>query len=145
MRHATLIRSPSTDHGTFGILKLDDGSAFFTAELPWRDNQHDISCIPAGTYTFKKVNSPKHGECYMGVDIPDRNAVEIHVANYAGDVTKGFRSDLEGCIALGKSFGLLRAEGYDKHQIVVQYSSVAIMEFIANTKLEDLQITIVEE
>lgn len=143
MRKATLTRAPSTDHGTFGVLELDDGTKFYTAELPWRDNHHDLSCIPAGTYMFKKVDSPKHGECYMGVDIPGRRAIEIHIANYAGDVTRGFRSDLEGCIALGKTMGLLRAHGHEHYQVVVQQSTVAIHEFTAETRFEDLQLTIV--
>lgn len=143
MRKATITRNPSTDQGTFGIMKLDDGTTFHTAELPWRGNAHGLSCIPAGTYMFKKVDSPKHGPCYMGVDIPGRNSIEIHSANYAGDVTIGFRSDLLGCIALGKEVGPLEIPGPLKQQMAVLRSKVAIAEFEANTGLEDLELTIV--
>lgn len=144
MRKATLTRSPSTDQGTFGRLVLDDGTAFHSLELPWRDNARGVSCIPAGSYLFRKVDSPKHGACYMGVDIPRRSAIEIHSANYAGDVRKGYRSDLMGCIALGKEVGPLWIPGPLKQQMCVLRSRVAIGEFEANTGLEDLHLTIVQ-
>ncbi len=143
MRKATLTRSPSTDQGTFGTLVLDDGTTFHSLELPWRDNTRGLSCIPAGTYMFKKVDSPKHGECYMGVDIPGRSEIEIHAANYAGDVALGYRSDLLGCIALGKQIGPLAIRGPLRRQMAVLQSKVAIAEFEANTRLEDLELTIV--
>lgn len=143
MRKATIYRTPSTDQGTFGRLVLDDGSEWHTAELPWRDNHHGLSCVPPGIYLFKKVDSPKHGPCYMGVDIPGRSAIEIHAANYAGDVTKGYRSDLLGCIALGTEVGPLEIPGPLHHQMCVLRSRVAIEAFEKNTGLEDLELTIV--
>jgi hypothetical protein len=143
MRKATLTRSPSTDQGTFGTLVLDDGTTFHSLELPWRDNARGLSCIPAGTYVFRKVDSPKHGECYQALDVPGRSEIQIHVANYAGDVTLGYRSDLMGCIALGKEVGPLEIPGPLKRQLCVLRSGVAIKEFEANTGLKDLELTIV--
>lgn len=144
MRKARLKRSPSTDQGTFGILALDDGTTFHSLELPWRNNEHGLSCIPTGTYMFKKVDSPRHGACYMGMHIPGRDAIEIHAANYAGDVTLGFRSDLLGCIALGKEIGPLEIPGPLRQQMCALRSRIAIAEFEANTGLEDLQLTILQ-
>lgn len=144
MRKATLTRAPSTDQGVFGALVLDDGTIFHSLELPWRNNVHGLSCIPVGTYVFKKVDSPRHGECYMGYDIPGRNAIEIHAANYAGDVALGYRSDLLGCIALGKEVGPLNIPGPLKQQMCLLRSKVAIAEFEANTRFEDLQLTIIQ-
>ena len=31
-----------------------DSLALNTLELPWKNNQENISCIPIGTYPFKK-------------------------------------------------------------------------------------------
>ena len=121
---------------------LDDGATFHTLELPWRHNARGMSCVPPGTYLFRQVDSPRHGACYMGVDIPGRSAIEIHAANYAGDVTLGYRSDLLGCIALGKEVGPLEIPGPLRQQLCVLRSRVAIAEFEANTRLADLELTI---
>ncbi len=58
MRTANLTSAPSTDQGTFGQLVLDDGATFCIGELPWRGNQHGVSCIPAGTYLCNWCSPP---------------------------------------------------------------------------------------
>lgn len=141
--NATLHRSPSTDQGTFGRFVMDDGTEFHSLELPWRDNRHGLSCIPPGTYTCKWVKSPKHGECYLVTGVPGRSAIEIHAANYAGDVEKGYRSDLLGCIALGTTVGPLEIPGPLHEQLCVLNSRVAIGEFEAKLAKADFQLTIV--
>lgn len=110
-----IARGESTDAGTFGTLSLNNGEwSCITGELPWRDNDHGTSCIPPGTYTCKWINSPKHGECYQVTGVPDRSMIEIHSANYCGDKTKVnpttdtyYISQLLGCIALGRSVGVM--------------------------------------
>ena len=139
MRAATLIRNPSTDDGTFGVLLLDDHVSFSTGELPWKDNQNGVSCIPVGTYLCKWINSPKHGECYQITGVPFRDMIEIHSANFMGDTTKGKLSQLLGCLALGKSVGWL--EG----QTAVLASKQAIQEFENNLQQEDFELTIKEK
>lgn len=141
--NATLHRSPSTDQGTFGRFVLDDGAEFHSLELPWRDNQHGISCIPPGTYRCAWVQSPKHGECYLVTDVPGRQAIEIHSANYAGDTAKGYVSQLLGCIALGTTVGPLAIPGPLHQQLAVLNSRVAIGEFEAKQAKRDFQLTIV--
>lgn len=115
MNHVELVRGESTDAGTFGTLSLNHGEwACVTGELPWRDNDHGTSCIPNGTYTCKWINSPKHGECYQVMDVPGRDYIEIHSANFMGDKTKinpvtdeYYITQLLGCIALGRSLGMM--------------------------------------
>lgn len=141
--NALLTRSPSTDQGTFGILKLDDGTVFHSLELPWKNNEHNFSCIPAGTYTCKWVQSPKHGECYLVTGVPDRQAIEIHSANFAGDVEKGYQSQLLGCIALGLTIGPLEVPGPIHQQLAVLQSKVAIAQFETKQAQQDFQLTIV--
>jgi len=115
VRKATLTRYESGDEGTFGILTIGDPAApafkCYTLELPSRENAVGKSCIPAGEYLFKwRTDSPKHGECYEEWDNPltpehedvlGRSNVQIHAANLAGDVEKGYVSQLLGCIAPG--------------------------------------------
>lgn len=38
-------------------------------------------------------------------DVPDRSWILAHSGNYAGDVTKGLKSHVEGCVELGTRMG----------------------------------------
>lgn len=137
MRSAQLISDPSTDDGTFGVLTLDNGLAFHTGELPWKDNASGVSCIPAGTYRCEWINSPKHGECYQITGVHGRSMIEIHSANFMGDTSKGKHSQLLGCVALGKGLGEL--EG----QMAVLQSKVAVREFEAEMQKEPFILSVI--
>jgi hypothetical protein len=78
---------------------------FFTIELPYADNQPNVSCVPAGDYDLIPYTSPVHGRTWR-LDNPALNVyghgfvpeggrfdVEIHSANFA--------DQLLGCIAIG--------------------------------------------
>jgi hypothetical protein len=107
VNRALLIRSPSTDQGTFGALNF--GSAkVFTTELPWRDNRSQRSCVPVGEYQCVLVDSPKFGHVYTLLNVPKRSAVLIHSANFGGDVDLGWTTELHGCIAPSMRRGLMR-------------------------------------
>jgi hypothetical protein len=98
----TLTRGPSTDEGTFGRLTAAEGALdLHTVELPWRDNQAQHSCIPPGVYQAGAYDSPSKGRVYLLREVPGRTLCEIHSANFAGDVTRGWESQLLGCIAVG--------------------------------------------
>lgn len=78
--------------GTNGALLLKGEQICATIELPWKNNEHRISCIPEGRYALKKRYSPKHGWHLEVMGVPNRQWILIHPANDA--VT-----ELEGCIA----------------------------------------------
>lgn len=103
MTTVTITRSKSTDAGTFGRLRAEIGNSqleLVTLELPWRNNQRGVSCIPAGKYqTFYAASSK--GNCYRLAGVLGRDGILIHAGNWAGDKAKGLRSDVEGCILLG--------------------------------------------
>lgn len=144
MKSATLIRGPSTDQGTFGTLHTDDGLLEFnTLELPWRDNHADLSCIPAGTYQCVWHHSPSKGWLYLLTGTEPRTNVLIHSANFAGDVTQGWQSQLEGCIALGKGRGVLNNR-YNAQQQAVTNSRVACEQFYTWGNEEPVTLTIVD-
>lgn len=104
---AALKRVSSSDQGTFGVLEFG-ANRVYTIELPWRDNQRARSCIPPASYECQMVRSPRFGLVYGVVKVPGRSNVLIHSANFAGDVDKGYTTQLEGCIAPAMRLGQMR-------------------------------------
>lgn len=88
-----------TDNGTqtIGRLYIMEGGLrvadFPTMELPYKNNQRRVSCIPTGKYKVVKHTSPKFGKSFWIKDVPGRSEILIHPAN--------FHSDLLGCIGVG--------------------------------------------
>lgn len=50
----------------------------FTLELPWKNNERRVSCIPDGTYKCTRENHKKFGWCYRLHDVPNRDGILIH-------------------------------------------------------------------
>jgi len=105
-KRVRLIRSESTDQGTFGSLTFGP-HACRSLELPWRDNARQISCIPTGAYRCVIVRSPRFGRVYGVLNVPGRSNVLIHSANLAGDKALGWDTQLQGCIAPCQRLGSL--------------------------------------
>jgi hypothetical protein len=78
--------------GTNGILLLNGAIICSTIELPWKNNEPRISCIPEGRYWLLKRYSPRHKWHLELKDVPGRQLILIHPANDA-------RNELQGCIA----------------------------------------------
>lgn len=98
---AELIRlEENFEYGTFGVLKLNKRVFCVTLELPDKQNQSNISSIPAQQYQCQKKNSPNFGETYEILNVPGRFNVLFHAGNVV-DHTKG-------CIILGQYFGKLK-------------------------------------
>jgi len=88
-----LSRTTSSDRGTFGVLTGDAGERLgVTVERP---PTGDHPCIPAGTYDWVKFTSPHNGDCLLLKDVPGRDMIEMHSANYC--------TQLLGCIAPGSA------------------------------------------
>lgn len=140
MKAATITRVKSTDEGTFGLLEVEGyGWNCRTGELPWHDNHPKTSCIPEGEYICRWINSPKHGPTYQVMNVPDRDMIEIHSANYCGDADCGKKCELLGCIALGTNVGLLDG------QMAVLNSKMAVAEFNRLMGGEDFKLIIKSE
>ncbi len=136
MIQAKLTRSESGDEGTFGELLVLD-RVFKTGELPWRDNNPDFSCIPAGTYQAKVTFSNRFQRpLYELQAVPAREHIRMHPANWMGDTKKGLKCQLEGCIALGFAVGQL------EDQKAIQQSKAAVAEFMELTQSQDIELTI---
>ena len=91
-----------TPYNTLGAMEYGDFSCY-TLELPWINNQQNISCIPAGTYECEKHASPKFGECILIKNVAWRTDVLIHYGNFTGDTL--------GCILVGESIADIDRDG----------------------------------
>jgi hypothetical protein len=136
LKEVYLFRTTTSNQGTEGILATD---GFFcrTLELPWRNNKQNISCIPSGEYIVKIRKSNKFGTVYWINSVPNRSWILIHSGNLAGDVSKGFKTNVEGCILLGKKQGFL----YGQRAVLISRPTVrAFMEFM---KYKEFKLTII--
>lgn len=102
MKQATLSRIYQSDC-TVGILNYGLNARACTLELPWKDNQPNISCIPAGYYIAQYRKSPSNGEVIELKDVPFRSFIQIHSGN--------FTSQIEGCILTGDSIKDINKDG----------------------------------
>lgn len=104
-----LIRTETSDEGTFGVL-MYDRRYLFTGELPWRNNERGQSCIPAGLYQVFMRTSPRFGRCYEIQDVPGRTHILLHNGNWCGDDVLGFKTHVDGCVLVGLSRGVLSGQ-----------------------------------
>ena len=127
----TLKRVALLPRATFGVL-LDGGLPFcVTVERPWKNNERGVSCIPAGTYVCRRVNSPKFGDTFEVTEVPNRSSILFHKGNVA--------EDSHGCIVLGEQFESLLGVP------AVLASGKAFKEFLERTStVDEFDLTIVE-
>ncbi len=85
-------------------------------EPPWRDNHHDISCIPDGHYTLKPYKRKSGVWAWEVTNVPNRTDILLHSGN--------FLEDTKGCILVAESFERLN----NKNAVV---DSDGYKEFIA--------------
>ena len=78
--------------GTNGALFVNEKLVCFTIELPWKDNERRMSCIPEGRYRIEARISKKFGTHLYVADVLQRSLILIHPANNA-------LNELAGCIA----------------------------------------------
>jgi hypothetical protein len=65
-------------------INLYVGNKTFTGiELPWKNNQRNISQIPRGTYAWQKIQRQSNGKNAIWLrDVPDRSEILIHQGRY---------------------------------------------------------------
>ncbi|VTR34691.1 DUF5675 family protein [Sphingobacterium thalpophilum] len=92
IKHTLRLHRTYGTQGTNGTLYYNNQKICHTIELPDRNNQRRLSCIPAGTYRLKKQQFRKNGEQIAITNVLGREAIMFHAANDA-------QRDLQGCIA----------------------------------------------
>ena len=105
----TLSRTYFPD-GTNGILECEGKIICLTIELPWKNNETKVSCIPEGKYFIKKRYSKKFQWHLDVLDVKNRNLILLHPANNA-------LQELNGCIApvtklSGPGLGLMSRKAF---------------------------------
>ena len=78
--------------GTNGEFFLDGKKLCATIELPWKNNQPQVSCIPEGKYELRKRWTRRFGNHFILMNVPARSYILLHAAN---DALK----EIKGCIA----------------------------------------------
>ena len=98
--------------GTNGKLECEGKFICNTIELPWKNNETKVSCIPEGKYFIKKRYSNKFKWHLEILDVKNRNLILFHPANNA-------LQELKGCIApvsklSGSGLGLMSRKAFAK-------------------------------
>ena len=97
MTELVILRIGRDDDGVTQGVMLKDGVAFaVTLERPWKENEQDVSCIPAATYTCKRYSSEKYTDTFEITNVPGRTKILFHKGNEIPDT--------HGCILVGEKF-----------------------------------------
>lgn len=97
-----LVRVSEVAGVSLGVLCIKGMPEFVTLEEAWRNNERQVSCIPAGKYKVRRVLSPKFGATFEVCDVPERS----HILFHAGNTHK----DTLGCILLGTTWGKVNGD-----------------------------------
>jgi Family of unknown function (DUF5675) len=103
--------------GTNGKLTCEGKLICLTIELPWKNNEKKVSCVPEGKYTITKRYSKKYGWHLQLLNVKGRSLILIHPANNA-------IKELQGCIApvtkfSGTGLGLMSTVAFNKLKALV--------------------------
>lgn len=132
MNTATLKRGKGDSKETLGtqILHRNGQSmTVSTVELPWLNNQQNVSCIPIGTYLCKWT--PFHDTHHYELqNVPGRTGIFMHNGNYY--------SDSLGCIIVGTIPADINHDG----ELDVTSSVVTLAAMEAFMNKEDFTLTI---
>ena len=96
-----LIRTYNPD-GVNGELLIDGVKVCNTIELPWKENQSRVSCIPEGRYELTKRYSLRFGWHLLVNNVVNRDYILIHAYNDALKESKGCIAPVSVCTAEGK-------------------------------------------
>lgn len=136
MKTLWLIRLTRNAYATYGQFEdAERAHLCYTVERPWLDNQHDVSCIPPGVYECHLRDSKRGYPVYGVYGVPDRDNIEIHIANLP--------SELEGCIAVGESFGTATIKSGETGHGVLG-STVAFGAFMATMAGQPFELTVID-
>jgi hypothetical protein len=131
----TITRSHSNPSGTPGDLVVTNaaGETFTcrTLELPWRNNEPGVSCIMEDSYRATLWRS-EHLDCDV-LRLEDKHGRQnclIHCGNFAGDVTDGMETQVQGCTLVGDRYGsLVNDDG--SSQVAILDSRLTLLRLVA--------------
>jgi hypothetical protein len=136
--HVVIERAETGDQGTFGRLFAPGGFRRYTGELPERGNAPSVSRILAEKYRCEWTWSPRFRRfMYVLLGTSPRAGIRAHSANLMGDTAKGYRSQLNGCIALGERLGWMDG------QKALLLSAPAVRDFEAHMQHKPFELELV--
>jgi len=99
--HLHLERKSDNGVQTTGTMFVHDESnkviaQFSTLELPFKNNERRVSCIPTGVYQLRRWFSVRFGACFVLFHVANRDGILIHQGN--------FNSQTKGCILVGHGY-----------------------------------------
>ena len=109
---------------TLGLLTALNLPPLVTLELPWTNNEENISCIPEGRYECSLEKHRVHGDIVRVHDVAGRSGILIHAGNYAKDST--------GCILVGKKVAAMQEPQQDTF---ITHSKEAMQVLVSYVKL----------
>lgn len=89
-----LIRLEEAFVGTFGILKIQKMIICYILEPRDRENKKNISSIPVQQYLCRRHRSPRFGETFEVIEVPNRTNILFHWGNK--------EAETEGCLMTGR-------------------------------------------
>lgn len=103
--------------GTNGKLECEGKTICNTIELPWKNNERKVSCVPEGKYFLEKRYSAKFKWHIEVKNVANRSGILFHPANNA-------MQELNGCIApvtklSGAGLGLMSRKAFTALKNVV--------------------------
>lgn len=104
MKQVFLNRFKGDAKQTLGELLFEGKEVAKTLELAWNNNNNRVSCIPTGCYKVVRRKSAKYGNHFHITNVPKRDFILIHNANY--------HYQLLGCIAVGREHVDINKDGY---------------------------------
>jgi hypothetical protein len=134
MKRAVLTRLQDDGKQTLGELSIYDGLlkvfSCKTLEPAWKNNQRNISCIPAGRYGVALRSSAKYKQHFHVKNVPERSYILIHKGN--------FRRNTEGCVLVGRDF-----QRIDSDNLLDVTSSNATMQSLLSLLKNDFCLDVI--
>ena len=127
MKSLIIRRITTSNKGTFGVLVFENIPFALTLEREWLDNKRNISCIPSGEYTCRRINSPKFGNTFEVSSVPGRTHILFHKGN--------LDQDSHGCILVGEEYGQLGSDSGIKSSKAGYNEFMAIMSDVDKFRL----------
>ena len=94
-----ILRDTFTSESTLGVLFINGERFCDTLELPYRDNQRSVSCIPIGEYKvrmrYPRESATREYLHLLVKEVKDRQFILFHRGNSA--------KDTRGCILVGQT------------------------------------------
>lgn len=90
-----------TQYGAFSTLQCGE-SSMVILENPWKDNEVNVSCIPAGIYEVVRIkDGPREGQWWV-TNVEGRTEILIHPGNTDDDT--------QGCLLPGMELGSVKGK-----------------------------------